>query len=338
LIQIKILDESCIGAARRTVMSLINPFNYTEEQAGVLAIITNELASNLFKYANKTGQLLVNLLPAAGQHTGVEILAIDKGPGIINLAQCLRDGHSTSGTAGTGLGAIKRLATSFDIYSLPGQGTILQVYYELKNSAVITPNLLRTGAICIPKPGEKISGDAWASQQLGQNTLFLVADGLGHGPEAATASQLACQVFFQRGHLSLTEQIIAIHQALRATRGAAIAIASINSATQQVRYAGIGNISGSICSREKNYHMVSHDGTAGLSHSRLQEYSYPWEREALLIMHSDGLTNRWEFNRYPGLKSRHPSLLASVLYRDFTRGYDDVTVVVAQENTLTAVP
>lgn len=330
MIQLKISDNSCIGAARRAAMALINACDYTEAEAGTLAIIVNELASNLVKYANTSGQLVLRLLSPTVTNSGIEIVAIDKGPGISNLAQCLRDGYSTSGTPGTGLGAIKRLSHSFNVYSLPGQGTVLQVHYWPKNVVPKPDSLFDIGSICVPKSGEKVSGDAWASQQIEQQLLILVADGLGHGPEAAVASQLACQIFMQKGHLSLTQQIMAIHTALRPTRGAAIAIAAIDNRQQCVQFAGLGNISASIGSAEKNHHLVSHDGTAGLSQTHIQEYTYPWYQDARLIMHSDGLATRWDLNRYPGLTARPSTLVASILYRDFTRGYDDTTVVVAQ--------
>jgi hypothetical protein len=47
-------------------------------------------------------------------------------------------------------------------------------------------------------------------------------------------------------------------------------------------------------------------------------------------MYTDGLGSHWDINAYPGLKNRHPSLLAGILYRDFGRRRDDVTVVVAR--------
>ena len=52
-------------------------------------------------------------------------------------------------------------------------------------------------------------------------------------------------------------------------------------------------------------------------------------------MHSDGLQTKWKLDAYPGLQMRHPSLVAAVLYRDYRRGRDDVTVLVARENART---
>jgi len=51
----------------------------------------------------------------------------------------------------------------------------------------------------------------------------------------------------------------------------------------------------------------------------------------VLIQHTDGLGTHWDVDRYPGLLGRSPSLIAAVLYRDFNRGRDDVTVLVASE-------
>ena len=77
--------------------------------------------------------------------------------------------------------------------------------------------------------------------------------------------------------------------------------------------------------------MVSHNGTVGHVTRKVQEFVYPWLPGALVIMHSDGLGTQWSLERYPGLALRDPALIAGVLYRDFQRGRDDVTVLVARE-------
>jgi hypothetical protein len=63
---------------------------------------------------------------------------------------------------------------------------------------------------------------------------------------------------------------------------------------------------------------------------RLQEFTYEWPPSSLIILHSDGLTTHWALDRYAGLASRRPDVIAGVLYRDFRRVRDDATVVVAR--------
>ena len=97
---------------------------------------------------------------------------------------------------------------------------------------------------------------------------------------------------------------------------------------------------GDLCGR-RQYRRVDHresrlpaarvlNGTAGHTLHKITEFSYPWTDDALLLVHTDGLVSRWDLDRYPGLVQRHPSLVAGVLFRDFNRGRDDVTVVAAR--------
>jgi hypothetical protein len=95
-----------------------------------------------------------------------------------------------------------------------------------------------------------------------------------------------------------------------------------------VRYAGIGNISATIVAHGASRSLVSHNGIAGHEMRKIQEFSYDWTPDALLVMHSDGLSGRWDLGRYPGLSNRDPSVVAGVLYRDFSRGRDDALIVV----------
>jgi hypothetical protein len=155
----------------------------------------------------------------------------------------------------------------------------------------------------------------------------LVADGLGHGPLAAAAATAACRVFEGAATREPAELIQLMHAALAGTRGAAVAVARIDAARNVLRYAGIGNISGVVIDRGAARHLVSLHGTVGSALPRLQAYDYPFPEGALLVMHSDGLTTRWTPDQHPGLVTRHPALVAGVLYRDHARRRDDVTVL-----------
>jgi hypothetical protein len=50
-------------------------------------------------------------------------------------------------------------------------------------------------------------------------------------------------------------------------------------------------------------------------------------------MYSDGLKSSWDLKSYPGIWNKHPGLIAAILYRDFTRERDDVTVLVAKNRS-----
>jgi anti-sigma regulatory factor (Ser/Thr protein kinase) len=333
-IALSVMESSQAGEARRKANSLAIRLGFNEVEQGRVGIVVTELANNLVNHAQE-GSLLLRSLEGQGA-AGLEILSLDKGPGMVDVDECLRDGFSTGGTSGTGLGAVQRLSDRFEIYSSVSEGTAIlcQVW---ANS--VCPELLagelEVGAVCLPMRGEEVSGDAYATQTVGDRQLLMIADGLGHGPSAAQASLEAVRIFHDQAQQDAAEIMAAMHPALRSTRGAAVAIATVNLSQQAVQYVGVGNIAGSLLETEavaeRSISMVSHNGTVGCEMRKIQTFNYPWKPRSLLIMYSDGLGTKWRLDRYPGLINQHPSLIAGVLYRDFNRTRDDVTVLVARE-------
>lgn len=327
-IAISITESSQTGEARRTALALAHRLGFRETERSNAGIVVTEIANNLRQHA-QGGEVLLRAIehPAIG----IEVLSLDQGRGMVNVEQCLQDGFSTAGTAGNGLGAIHRLSNVLEIYSVPGAGTALLTQIWQGSASKPLNVALEIGVVCLPKRGEEVSGDAWADQAEHPRHLLLVADGLGHGPAAADASSAAVRVFQDHSRRSPHAIVEAAHADLRNTRGAALAIAEIDVEQQSVRFVGVGNIAGSILSATKHHNLVSHNGTVGHEVRKIQEFTYPWYANGLLIMHSDGLSTQWRLDRYPGLSQRHPSLIAGVLYRDFHRERDDVTVLVARE-------
>lgn len=184
----------------------------------------------------------------------------------------------------------------------------------------------------LPAPGETVNGDAWRICEEDGGLAVIVADGLGHGPDAAAASDRAVSDFAVAALASLDQWFRHLHTRLRGTRGAAVAVAHLGADRSSLRYAGIGNIAGHLCGQgpASGRGLVSHNGTVGVEMPRVQAFDYPVSGRALLIMHSDGLRTRWSLDAYPGLAQRHPAVIAAVLYRDFLRGRDDVTVCVVR--------
>ena len=324
----EVTEPSHTAEVRRFATQLAQAAGFNESEAGGVALVTTELATNLLKHAS-SGEIVVRPI-VHGRVPGVELLALDRGLGISNLAQCLRDGYSTAGSPGTGLGAIARLATEFDIQSQPGKGTAVMARLRPGKAGTVSEDQIKVGAICKPMPGEQRCGDGWACERLLGRYLFVLVDGLGHGPGAAAAAERAVASVRQHRAESPALIVQGAHNALRATRGAALAVAEIDMAQQTLRYCGVGNISAALVAGDNLRHLVSHNGTAGHEARKIVEFTYPWTANGLLIMHSDGLMTRWDLQAYPGLIQRHPSLIAGVLYRDFVRGRDDVTIVVAK--------
>ncbi len=334
-VALAVVEPSQAGEARRLASDLAKGVGFDPVGQGKVALVVTELANNLIRHA-VGGELIVRA-NRSGSWAGIEVLSIDRGPGMADFRRCLVDGYSTAGTPGNGLGAVARLADAFDAHSVLGEGTVIsaQVWISPKE-ATDRPEArlgLDLGAVCLPMAGEVECGDAWAliGPVPGRNSL-LIADGLGHGPLAAKASNAAVNLFRKNPTFDPVEHLQAIHLEIKATRGAAVAVASIDHDRREVRFAGVGNIAGTIIGDgDQRRGLVSHNGTVGANMRKTQEFVLPWPEGALLVMHSDGLGTHWSLNHLLALRSKAPGVIAGVLYRDFARGRDDVTVVVARD-------
>jgi anti-sigma regulatory factor (Ser/Thr protein kinase) len=327
--RIAVVESSQPSAGRFAARDAAEGAGLSEEDTYRAGLIATELATNLVKHATG-GELLVRAIPGTPQGE-VEILSIDRGPGISDIARSMTDGHSTAGSAGTGLGAVRRLADDFDIYSEERRGTVVLARVSAGRNRQSPSRRLSVGAVSVAMKGEPVCGDGWQVLQRRESALVIVADGLGHGIHASEASAAAIGTFDPAQAGDLTERLRAMHDALRHTRGAAAAVAEIFLHSRLVKFAGIGNISGTIHRPGLTRHTVSLNGTLGHEARAFREYSYPWESDAMFVMHSDGLGTHWSLDAYRGLQQRHPAVVAAVLYRDFSRQRDDVTVVVGRE-------
>jgi anti-sigma regulatory factor (Ser/Thr protein kinase) len=328
---IRVSDPTHAGEARRQAALFAIDANLGERERGSLAIVVTEMTTNLVKHAGN-GTIVVDAIAHNGS-SGVRILGLDKGPGIRDLNTALRDGYSTAGTGGNGLGAIKRLSSAFDIYTAPGVGTavLAEFWPPKKGSEHLSP--LEIGVVSVPIKGEDVCGDGWAVRKTADSVLLMVVDGLGHGILASDAAREAERIFAAAHSDSPTPVLQDSHDALKKTRGAAMAVASLHVERRLISFAGVGNIGSSIVTPSSSRGMASHNGTVGHQLHRIQEFTFPWNADSLLVMHSDGLKSSWDLTRYPGIWSKHPALIAGLLYRDFFRERDDVTVLVAKNRT-----
>lgn len=313
------------AAVRRAAERLATELAMPELRIADLSIVVAEAAGNLVKHADE-GTLLVRAVRADGM-AGVEIIVVDRGPGMADVRRSVGDGHSTAGTLGIGLGAIVRQASWSDLHSVPGRGTVLaaQVWPGPAPQPAWAAGLTR------PLTGEPVSGDAYAFRDVDGRRQVMVCDGLGHGRLAHAASQEAVRVFSNAPAQPPAALLDTLHRALGHTRGAALAIAELDPARGQVRYAGLGNISGTVLAPDGGRRgMVSLPGIAGHQRRQIREYDYPLAPRAVVLMHSDGVVDRWNANDYPDLLSHSPQVIAATVLRDAGTRRDDAGVLVAR--------
>ncbi len=324
-------DPSQAAGIRRAAAALGNELGFNETESGKLAIVVTEVATNLLKHGHGGHVLLRSL-----NHYGVpaiEVVGIDSGPGMTDPGECLRDGYSTAGSAGTGLGAIQRLSWESEIHSQPGRGTVVRAVCgrSARPAATTTGSPpLELGIVQAAYPGEDVCGDAVAASETPAGVRVLMADGLGHGLLAYEAAQRAIRTFHDHSSLDIVTQMSRLHDALRSTRGAASAIADIDESAAVVRFCGVGNIAAVVIGATRSNHLVSMPGITGHQARSLRSFEQEWSSSSILVLHSDGLTSKWDLKEYPGLAARSASVVAATLFRDARRTNDDASIAVVK--------
>lgn len=320
---VPITDDSSVGEARRRGLLLAERLGFDAVRSGEFGLLITEAARNTLLHGGGGHTIMVGT-KNAGDVIG-RVLAVDSGPGITDISKALSDGFSTGGTMGGGMGAMKRIATSLDVFT-GKSGTI--VLLEVGKPRVKTG--LQVAGLAVPYPGERFCGDAWAHHQTPEKTSILLVDGLGHGPQAAEAAAEAVETFGKWVERPPSEILARIHDASKKTRGAVAAIAEIRPHENTLTYAAVGNISTSVVTHQGSRSLVSHSGTLGVASPKIQEFKERWGADSVLIMHSDGLQTRWDLKSYAGLVTRHPALIGAALFRDYRRQRDDASVVVVK--------
>jgi len=318
---IVVKDASSVGEVRRSAAAAAAKLKLDETRAGELAILTTEVTRNVLIHGGGGQVIIAGLKNSAGPVA--RILALDTGGGIENLAEALRDGFSTAGTMGAGMGAMKRLADRFEIFTGRGGTMVLLEVGEL-----VVPDRVEFAGLTLPYPGERVCGDGWHCERTSTRTVAVLVDGLGHGLGAAEAAQEAVATVRQRIANSPGAILNYVHDALKKTRGAVAAVVEVCPSEGKLTYAGVGNIAASTLSKGASRSLISHNGTLGMIMKRVQEFQTEWTPDSVFVMHSDGLQSKWDLLSYPGLISKHPALICGALIRDFRRHRDDAGVVV----------
>jgi len=332
-----LLDQlSSAGAARRAAERLAQQLGLPPTRVAEVGLAVTELATNVHLHGGGGAILLRSV--RAGTSAAVEVVAVDSGPGIVDVGIARRDGHSTAGTLGIGLGMVTRLADRVDIGSRPGRGTVLAARFEADREAC--PTLAADAAgppaagISRALSGEDVCGDAYAVRQEGARTSLMVCDGSGHGPLAAAAAREAVRAFTDSTQPGSPPEVALrrIHRALAGSRGGAVAIAELDPGAHRLRFVGIGNIAGVVVSAGQKRGLVSIGGIVGYREPPLRPFEHQLPADSVVVLHSDGVSRRWDADDLNQLVYETPLVIAAMLLRDAGIRHDDACVLVGRAN------
>ncbi|MBI3921255.1 MAG: ATP-binding protein [Armatimonadetes bacterium] len=350
---VEVAHTSDVGAARRTAKGMAAEMGFDATASEEIALAVSELASNLVKHANG-GDLVLTPLPE-GERVGIQVEAVDKGPGIPDVERVIADGFSTAGSLGYGLGSVNRLMDEFDIRSQrgPGGGTTVVCKRWIRpesHGATLCP--LEFGVATRRHPSTEVNGDAFIIKRWDGAALAGVIDGLGHGQFAHRAAETARQYIETHYDQTMESLFRGVGRACRATRGAVMALARFDFGMQisdcgleklpvevsgvRLTFASVGNIEARVLvspqsevpNPKSEMNFIVRRGIVGVNAPNPVITHHGWDPDNLLILHSDGVRTHWKWEEFPEVATESATALAQRMLRQLAKEEDDATVVV----------
>ncbi|MGZ5243753.1 MAG: ATP-binding protein [Bacteroidia bacterium] len=323
-------DKSYASLIKKEIRKMAEAAGFAGSRLGEVEIVASEIISNLIKHSDKGAELLAKNVFYEDGTAGIELISIDNGPGMLDPYKMLADGISTTKTLGQGLGAMKRLSDDFDIYSQKDWGTLVlcRLYINKPKNTLKIRERLKVNTVMVPKPGEDFCGDGWAMKTTGTNVWILATDGLGHGPDAYKASQMAVQNFLEHDFSLPSEVIVHLHEKIKSTRGIVGSVMLFDQEAKTLTYCGVGNISARVIMHDSTKSFISYNGIIGMNKpATIHDQKIDAKDFMYVIFTSDGIVTRWDLNAHPGLVRLDNSLLAAYLYKDYSRRTDDILII-----------
>ena len=342
-IVIPISEFHDVSIAIRKISKLAEKLGFSEKDLSEISIVVSELANNLIKHEAIEGKIMYSLIEE-GTEKYIQIISEDKGPGITNVETVMEDGFSTSGTLGIGLGAIKRLMSDFRInsnindvktvrnnnnWSQIGTKIITKKYLsQREDTADRAHSKIKFGIFSRSKYGEKYNGDTYFLKRFEDKTIAAVIDGLGHGQAASEASTIARLYLVENYKKPFDVIINGLHARLKGTRGVVMSIALIDDKKGELKYVGIGNVLTRIFNSHTIIRPVNYSGSLGYTLRNFRVFQYPWIKGNIIIMTSDGISERYDTNKVPNFLKKHPIIIANTILKEYGKAHDDATVLV----------
>jgi anti-sigma regulatory factor (Ser/Thr protein kinase) len=317
-------EAADVGAVRRAVSGYAGRLRTGPGLADRVGLAATELATNLLHHALPGGWILARpLSPDA-----MEILAVDRGPGMADVAGALSGRSARRHGLGCGLSSVAHASSYFDIDTGPGRGTTVL--------AVVAPGC-PSGAPALPPRSwagvcvgiDEACGDGWAVAEGDGGTTVTVVDGIGHGAYASAAADVAVRTLAE-DPADLDVYLSRANAAMRGTRGAVLAVCRLEPARGELRCLSVGNIGGAILHGGAQRTLIPCRGAVGTAATPppAKITCYPWLPGATLVLWTDGLGGHIDLAGYAGLLGHDPAVAAAALHREHSTDHDDSTVVV----------
>ncbi|GAB4016167.1 ATP-binding protein [Spirosoma koreense] len=329
-VRFQAIDRSYLASIKKSVSHLAAELAFDKQRLGEIDLIVAEMTSNLIKHAGG-GELLVRQVRSS-TNAGLELISIDRGPGMSDPTRMMQDGVSTTSTLGHGLGSIKRLADQAQLYSLKGWGTILlaRIFLNPLHQPEAKP-AFEYRSVLVSKPGETACGDGAYVKLTANHIKLFLGDGLGHGPEASKAVQAAIDAFRLCPDHRPAEIIRYMHRSVNKTRGLVGSVVVYDRQQQHWDWCGVGNIATRISGGLITKNLLAYNGIIGMNlPNTMHNHLLAFEPGQLLLMGSDGLQSRWDPAKYPFIHRYDLSILAAAIYKDYARQTDDTSVLVGR--------
>lgn len=193
-----------------------------------------------------------------------------------------------------------------------------------------TTATLEWDTAAMPMPGENVLGDCTVVTFVQHRAMVAVIDGVGHGPEAAAAAEVAASTL-SHCEPDVASAVLECHAALADTRGAAVSLASINGREHTMTWLGIGNVESRLLHGPQpvpaSESLLLHNGVVGHELSRLTPRTIPLSRGDLLIFATDGIRPDFADDLMPRGSCRE---IADRILQEHRVGSDDALVLVAR--------
>jgi anti-sigma regulatory factor (Ser/Thr protein kinase) len=322
---VPILDEASVAVVREAARRLGGQQGLPRDRIESLIAAASELGHNQLAHA-RLGRMWLSAIEREGV-AGLEIAALDAGPGIADPTAAMAGQTRGAGSLGVGISAAYRLADEMDFDVRLGEGT----YAAARAFATPVPRS-EVAVFGRPITGEPRSGDDAGFVRSGGVLLVGLADGLGHGPEAREASERAMDLLRRHGEGDVSSLLEDCHGALQGTRGAVMAAARFDRRAGELRHAAAGNISTHLYWPKASRRLVSASrvlGAAGAARPRPVVERESLERRPLLLMFSDGVSSRADLADDLELLRQPALVIAHQVLARFGRTTDDALVLVA---------